>query len=57
MLREPEDDGCGQREGRGEPRSPHLDHHLDDPKRGMYSMRTDEMDILNIVKDKKAKGV
>lgn len=39
------------------PGSPQLDHHLNDPERGMYSMRTDETDILNVVKNKKAKGV
>lgn len=38
------------------PGSAHLDHHLNAPDRGLYTMLTDEKDIVNILKQRTAAG-
>lgn len=42
--------------GKVKPGSPHLDYHLSEPEKGMYSVLSDEKDILDLARDKKAKG-
>lgn len=39
------------------PGSPQLDYHLTAPDQGVYTMLTDEKDILDEVRAKKARGV